>query len=49
MPSAYLIQNYTPRTNNSIPFHKKANYQALITAYIVYILWILHSNFTLVL
>lgn len=35
---AYLIQNYIPRTINSIPSYKKANSQALTTACMVYIL-----------
>lgn len=36
--SVYLIQNYNPQTNNTIPSHKKANCQVLITTYRVYIL-----------
>lgn len=48
-PYAYLIQNYTPRTINSIPSYKKANFQALTTACMAYILWILERQFSLVL
>lgn len=48
-PYAYLVQNYIPRTINSILSYKKANSQALTTASTAYFLWNLESHYSLVL